>query len=105
MSDKPIPKTNAPLYANAYATLVPIARAHGYALAVHGSMARDLDLIAVPWVAKPSTPAELVAAFEKSFFFMHVDAEPTVKEHGRLCYTLAWPGECFMDLSVMQTIQ
>lgn len=27
------------------------ARAHGYALGVHGSMRRDLDLIASPWVA------------------------------------------------------
>ena len=25
------------------------ARAHGYALGVHGSMRRDLDLIAAPW--------------------------------------------------------
>jgi hypothetical protein len=26
-----------------------VAREHGYALAVHGSLARDIDLIAVPW--------------------------------------------------------
>lgn len=100
MSNKPIQRTNAPLYANVYATLVPVARAHGYALATHGSMARDLDLIAVPWVEKPSSPAELVRAFSEVVYFMHVD-EGTLMLHGRMCYTMAFPGECFVDLSIM----
>lgn len=100
MSDKPIRTTHAPLYANVYQTLVPVAREHGYALAVHGSMARDLDLIAVPWVEKPSTPEELVKAFVEKVYFTHVD-QGELMLHGRLCYTLAFPGECFVDLSVM----
>lgn len=36
-----------------------VARSCGYALAVHGSMERDLDLVAVPWVDNPHAPAEL----------------------------------------------
>lgn len=90
------------MYANVYQTLVPVARAHGYALAVHGSMARDLDLIAVPWIEEPSTPDQLVAAFAEAVYFTHVD-EGTPMLHGRMCYTLAFPGECFVDLSVMPT--
>ena len=39
------------------------ARSMGYALAVHGSMARDLDLVAVPWVESAADPIELVEAF------------------------------------------
>lgn len=35
------------------------ARECGYALAVHGSMSRDLDLIAVPWVEDAKPAAEL----------------------------------------------
>lgn len=27
-----------------------IAREHGYALSVHGSVARDIDIVAIPWV-------------------------------------------------------
>ena len=92
--------TNAPLYANLFASMVPIAREHGYALAVHGSVKRDLDLIAVPWVEAPSAPEALVQAFTTAFYFDHVD-EPEQKLHGRLCWTLAFPGECFVDLSVM----
>lgn len=30
--------------------LKEVAKNHGYALAVHGTMTRDLDLIAIPWV-------------------------------------------------------
>lgn len=38
------------------------ARSHGYALGVHGSMRRDLDLIAVPWDSLPSDRDVLVRA-------------------------------------------
>lgn len=40
------------------------ARAHGYALAVHGSTRRDFDLIAVPWVEEYSNPDILAAALQ-----------------------------------------
>ena len=39
----------APLYAIWYPTLSEIARKNGYALAIHGSLARDMDLILVGW--------------------------------------------------------
>ena len=38
------------------------ARAHGYALAVHGSMTHDLDLIALAWSARASSPAVVADA-------------------------------------------
>jgi hypothetical protein len=100
MSDKPIKTTHAPLYANVYATLVPVARAHGYALAVHGSMARDLDLIAVPWMSECCSPAELVHEFSKAVAF-NCYTGPTKANHGREIWTLTFPGDCFVDLSVM----
>ncbi|SPU44280.1 hypothetical protein [Brevundimonas diminuta] len=36
-----------------------LAREVGYAIGVHGTMERDLDLIAAPWVAEAVTPLEL----------------------------------------------
>lgn len=98
--EKPVKTTNAPLYASAYAKLVPVARQHGYALAIHGSMARDLDLIAVPWVAHPSSPTNLVAAFAEAVYFNSTSG-PSPALHGREIWTLTFPGECFVDLSVM----
>jgi hypothetical protein len=38
------------LYAIYFEQLKDIAKHYGYALMVHGSMNRDLDLVAVPWV-------------------------------------------------------
>ena len=51
-------KTNyGPVYAAAlYPDLASLFHRHGYALAVHGSLARDFDLVGVPWgeiVAEP----------------------------------------------------
>lgn len=40
------------------------ARANGYALGSHGSMRRDFDLIAVPWVEGHSTPDALAVAIQ-----------------------------------------
>lgn len=37
------------LYAMFYEYLKDIAREYGYNLLIHGSMERDLDLVAVPW--------------------------------------------------------
>lgn len=91
---------NAPMYANLYPSMRDIARAHGYALAVHGSMLRDLDLIAVPWTKEACDPQELADIFFKSFHFVHMDG-PEEKHHGRKAWTLAFPGVCFVDLSIM----
>ena len=51
------PPTRAPFYATLYPGLCDIARKHGYALAIHGTVTADLDLIAVPWTPE-AVPAE-----------------------------------------------
>lgn len=56
----------AAAYAAFYPMLCQIARRHGYALAIHGSLHRDLDLIAVPWVEEASEPLALIKAFKKA---------------------------------------
>lgn len=42
------------LYAWYYELLKEKAKTHGYALLLHGSMSRDLDLVAIPWSDKAS---------------------------------------------------
>lgn len=67
-----------------YVSLLPAltraAKSNGYALAVHGSMRRDLDLVAVPW---PGTQ------------------DPAQKPHGRLAWAIHLGGGPYIDLSVM----
>lgn len=43
------PPTRAPFFACLYHALCDTARKHGYALAIHGTVTTDLDLVAIPW--------------------------------------------------------
>lgn len=91
-----------PVYTAAmYPGLAEIFHRHGYALAVHGSLARDLDLIAVPWTEKvSSTQAVLKDVTDK--YALNVIGLPQTMNHGRLAYTLSCGfGECAIDLSFM----
>lgn len=94
------PANYAPVYAGLYPELAEIARSHGYAMAVHGSFARDADLICIPWVASAADPQAVVDAITSEFVIKKIDSDPVVREHGRIVYTLliAAPG-CFIDLS------
>lgn len=77
-----------------------VARQDGWALAVHGSMSRDLDLVAVPWTDSASYEPSLVEALRaavarelggKAFIGAGEDGRNPgykVKPNGRRCYTL-----------------
>jgi hypothetical protein len=94
------PANNAPIYIGAYRELAEIARKHGYAMAVHGSVARDLDLICIPWIDDADDPQAVVDEITSTFAFNETDEPPSIREHGRLVYTLIVSfGDCFIDLS------
>lgn len=100
LSKKP-KANNAPTYMCLYPGLAEIARANGYALAVHGSLARDMDLIAVPWIDSPSSPEVVIAAIESAYGIRRIGGL-TRAPHGRLVQTIGIQfGECFIDLSFM----
>jgi hypothetical protein len=97
------PANNAAIYACMYPELAEIARKHGYALAVHGSFARDMDLVAVPWVESPDMPEAVIASIEGHFAIKRI-GDLTLAAHGRLIQTIGIKfGECFIDLSFMPT--
>ena len=98
------PANNAPVYVALYPDLAEIFRRHGYALAIHGSLARDCDLIGVPWTEKPSSPKEVIEAV-LSVFALRVIDSPHTALHGREVWTLAiGMGQCFFDVSFMPTL-
>ena len=51
--------TRGPIFACLYPGLCDIARRNGYALAIHGTLVTDMDLIAVPWTAEAIPPSDL----------------------------------------------
>ncbi len=98
--------------------IVPLretAREHGYALGVHGSLARDIDLIAVPWTGEACSQVELAEAIRRKaeevcgFAFLHPLEDrpffhggmPGSKPHGRLAWAFHLGGGPYIDLSVM----
>lgn len=64
---KPV-KARPAFYAHCYQALQQIARDLGYNLLLHGSMDRDMDLVAVPWSDTPESHTELLQAFN-----MHIN--------------------------------
>jgi hypothetical protein len=96
---EPVP-ARAAAYCALYPMLQQIAKDHGYALAVHGSVHRDFDLIAVPWVETCADPKQLISSFKAATkMVVHSDqiedeekAWPDLsvseKPHGRQAYSL-----------------
>jgi hypothetical protein len=94
-----------PDYARVYTIARLLAWQEGYALAMHGSFTRDLDLVAVPWTDKACEPEHLVrrilAACEETLREQH--GNPGTKPHGRKVWTLifsAFGDPRFVDLSI-----
>lgn len=83
-----------------------VAREDGYALAIHGSLSRDIDLIAVPWVEHAydadRLANDLVGVLKGFFGYACTNGKPSPKPHGRRAYTIIAHGcPLFFDLSVM----
>lgn len=98
-----------------------VARRNGYALAVHGSLERDIDLLAAPWVDGATAAADVVrdlyAACKAILGFVtgpggwteQQTFEPPIgslpnpdrKPHGRLGWSILLSGGPYIDLSVM----
>lgn len=98
-----------------YSQILPkiraVAKTMGYAVAIHGTMQRDLDLLAVPWVENAVEPIALVKAFadivdgyvigDTADNRGGLSERPTQQPHGRLSWNIIWGGKAFVDLSVM----
>lgn len=126
------PPSIAPFYGCLYPGLCEIAQKHGYNLALHGSMARDLDLIAIPWVEEASDPETLVKTLKDHISAVlypellkrhcadwqttptdeHIHQmvmgqngyDPKDKPHGRRAWSLHLDFGCYIDLSVMPRV-
>ena len=101
-----------------YQTLVPIIKAiameYGYAVAIHGSMTRDLDIMAMPWVKNAKAPESLAIAIMKKVLVFEnglsghsytrkywKENRDSGKPHGRLTYAIPAKQNAYIDLSVM----
>lgn len=101
------PPTFAPVYVSLYPHLAGIANEHGYALAAHGSLVSDMDLVAIPWAPHVSEPADLMrsmADYLHTFsgaFGLELNG-PTEKPHRRVSWKLQTGFGSAVDLSVIR---
>lgn len=80
------------LYAEYYFILKTIAFDFGYNLVIHGSLHRDLDLIAIPWVSKVKPADKMILKMAKALGGMVQMASKTEMAtkmtHGRRAYVI-----------------
>lgn len=77
----------------------------GYALGLHGSLSRDLDLIAVPWTEEAVCADQLISAIvDTAGGFIAKDSltvNPEFRPHGRMAYAIQLGRGLYIDISVM----
>ena len=79
-----------------------VACRHGYAIGVHGSLDRDVDLIAAPWIEHTSTPDELAKAIADALGSSVMKRRE--RWHGRIGYVVVLRSASrpnYVDLSVL----
>lgn len=102
----------SPLFASMYCGLCDIARKHGYALAIHGTMNIDFDLVAIPWTDEAVEPivfinelSHLINIIDGNIHHGLYNKEPEIKPHGRLAWLLMLGSGASIDLSVMPKLK
>jgi len=94
------------LYLTLYPKLREVAIDNGYTLALHGSVTRDLDLIAVAWTKKAITPQELITEFMKVIKDGYIKDEDIayegVKPFGRITFPIHLGRGAYIDLSIIR---
>ena len=105
------------LYAFYYEALKVCALKYGYNLVLHGSMARDLDLIAIPWQEVVGETQEMINEFAEIIGGYELKEAYDVTHHGRIRYVIninrtgKWDGDeyieaqYYLDISVMPTLK
>ncbi len=77
----------------------------GWGLALHGSMASDMDMMSMPWVEDAKPVSELIKALSDCIdgtIWKDSHFTPFLgKPHGRIVYTLSIFSDFYIDLSIM----
>ena len=94
-----------PDYARIYTKARILAWQYGFALVMHGSFTRDLDLLLVPWTEKAiDSDGDRIVRMLADSCEITIQGEASTKPHGRRTYTLTFKGfgdPRWVDLSIM----
>lgn len=77
----------------------------GWGLGLHGSMASDMDMMAMPWTEDAKPVSEFIKALsdciDGTIWKDHHFVPFLDKPHGRICYSLSIFSDYYIDLSIM----
>lgn len=76
----------------------------GWALALHGSLSNDMDIMAMPWIDNAVSPLDLIEAIKDCFdkpdeITLH---RPTEMPNNRIVYTLSIFADFYLDINVIK---
>lgn len=92
----------APSYISLYLSLQKRAEELGYALTVHGSVTRDLDVVAIPWTAEAVETEVLLAEMIKHCGgHLHSRDWMMPRAHGRITWAIHFGDGPYVDISIM----
>lgn len=99
----------AAFYASIWDDLRNAAMDNGWALGLHGSLANDMDIMAMPWVEDAKPVEEMIKAlsdcFTESIFKEHHLVPDTAKPNGRTVYTMTIWADFHLDINIIQPAQ
>ena len=77
----------------------------GWALGLHGSLASDMDLMAMPWTEDAKPVEEMIQALSDCFTGCRFKEDHTTphfgKPNGRVVYTLSIWADFYLDINVI----
>lgn len=104
MKDREYVTTNgrAVFYAVMWNDLRQAAMDKGWALALHGSLASDMDIMAMPWTNEATTDTEMIEAIKNCFTDCNkIKAEKSEMPNNRVVYTLSIFGDFYLDINII----
>lgn len=99
------PKSRAVFYSILWPSMRKAAIDLGWALALHGSLENDMDIMGMPWTEDCKSHQELAKAISDclgdTVWREHRLTPHYTKPHGRVVYTMSIGGSWHIDLSIM----
>jgi hypothetical protein len=106
MKDREYVTTNgrAVFYAALWNDLRQAALDKGWALALHGSLASDMDIMAMPWTESAASDIEMIEAIKNCFSDSNkIKVEISNMPNNRKVFTLSIFGDFYLDINTIKT--
>lgn len=77
----------------------------GWALALHGSLASDMDIMAMPWTETATEPMEMINALRNCFDEpKEIGCSTSKMPNNRIVYTMSIWADFYLDINIIEEI-